>query len=191
MEELFTYLNGIHEMSSELINYLALHLKTKQLAKKNFLLKIGHVSKDICFITKGMFRCFYLVKDKEVSSWFMKEGDVIISMESFFKQTISYEAIQAMEDSTVHYITQDELQFAYRNFPEFNFTGRILLEKYYTLSEERLHSLRLRNAMDRYIFIRRHHADLEQRVPSKYLASYLGITEVRLSGIKRAANKFL
>jgi CRP/FNR family transcriptional regulator, anaerobic regulatory protein len=60
---------------------------------------------DIWFIEKGMLRCFYMLEDKEVSSWFMKEGDVTVSVESFFRQTISYESIQALEDSTVHYIT--------------------------------------------------------------------------------------
>ncbi|MDB5277940.1 MAG: Crp/Fnr family transcriptional regulator [Ferruginibacter sp.] len=191
MEELLHYLNSIHKMSPELVAYLRTHLKTKELAKKEFLLKIGHVSSNICFISKGILRCFYSFGDKDVSSWFMKEGDVIVSVESFFTQSVSYEAIQALEDTTIHYITYSELQYVFHNFPEFNFTARVLLERYYTLSEQRLHSLRLRNATDRYIYLRRHHAELEQRVPSKYIASYLGITEVRLSGIKRAANKIL
>jgi CRP-like cAMP-binding protein len=191
MEELLQYLNGIQEMSTDLIAYLAINLKTKHFAKKDFLLKSGHVSKDICFINKGIFRCFYQIDDKEVSSWFMKEGDVIFSVESFLKQTVSNESIQALEDSTVHYITYDELQYAYRHFPEFNTTGRILLEKYYTLSDQLLHALRLQQATERFLFLRRHHPDLIQRVPAKYLASYLGITEVRLSGIKMAANKIV
>lgn len=191
MEELLHYLNGIQEMSPELVAYLATNLKTKHLAKKDFLLKSGHVCKDICFINKGIFRCFYQVDDKEVSSWFMKEGDVIISVESFLQQTISNESIQALEDSIVHYITYNELQYAYRYFPEFNTTGRVLLEKYYTLSDQLLHALRLQQATERFLFLKRHHSELIQRVPAKHLASYLGITEVRLSGIKMAANKML
>jgi hypothetical protein len=77
----------------------------------------------------------------EVSSWFMKEGDVIVSVESFFKQKPSYESIQALEETTVHYISYDELQFIYKNFLEFNFVARVLAEHYYTLSEQRLYSI--------------------------------------------------
>lgn len=125
-----------------------------------------------------------MIEEKDVSSWFMKEGDVIISVESFFQQTASYESIQALEDCTLHYITYDELQFTFRNFPEFNFIGRVLIERYYTLSEQRLYSMRLQRSYDRYLYLMEHHSDLILRVPSKFLASYLGITEVTLSNIK-------
>jgi CRP-like cAMP-binding protein len=91
MEELLNYLNGIHPLSENLVDFLSRTLKTKKLLKKDYLLKRGHVSRDICFINKGLLRCFYLVDNKEVCSWFMKEGDVIVSVESFFSQTESYE----------------------------------------------------------------------------------------------------
>jgi len=114
----------------------------------------------------------------------MKEADVIISVESFFQQKESYESIQALDDCILYYITYDELQFIYRNFPEFNIVGRVITERYYTLSEQRLHAMRMQKANDRYAYLMQHHADLILRVPSKYLASYLGITEVTLSNIK-------
>ena len=184
MEELLQYLNSIHSLSEDLLAYLTTHLKTKHLDKKEYLLKKGHTSRDICFIGQGMLRCFYLIDDKEVSSWFMKEGDVIVSVESFFNQSPSYEAIQALEECTLYYITYDELQFIFRNFMEFNFIGRVLIEKYYTLSERRLYSLRMQKAQDRYKYLMDHHPELILRVPSKHLASYLGIAEPTLSTIK-------
>lgn len=184
MEELLKMLNSIHPLSNALIEYLATNLKTKLLKKKDFLLKKGHISKDICFINKGLLRCFYMIDDKEVSSWFMKEGDVIISVESFFKQCESFESIQALDDCVLYYITYSELQFTYRNFPEFNFVGRVLTERYYTLSEQRLYSMRMKKAQDRYGYLMEYHPELIQRVPSKFIASYLGITEVTLSNIK-------
>lgn len=184
MEELLHYLNGIYPLSENLIAYLSVNLKTMHLKKKDFLLKKGHVSKDICFINQGLLRCFYLIDDKEVCSWFMKEGDVIVSVESFFNQTASYEFIQALDNCIIHYITYEELQFIYRNFPEFNFVGRVVTERYYTLSEQRLYAMRMQRSNDRYAYLMKHHAELILRVPSKFLASYLGITEVTLSNIK-------
>ena len=114
----------------------------------------------------------------------MKEGDVIISVESFFTQKPSYEAIQAIEDCELYFIEYDELQFIYRHFPEFNFIGRVLTEKYYTLSEQRLYSMRMQRASERYQYLLDHFPELVKRVASKYLASYLGVTEVTLSKIK-------
>ena len=94
MEELLNNLGSIYTLSQGAIEYFSINLKTRKLNKKDFLLKIGHVSENIYFIHQGLLRCFYLVDGKEVSSWFMKEGDVMISVESFFKQAISYESIE-------------------------------------------------------------------------------------------------
>ncbi len=114
----------------------------------------------------------------------MKEGDVIISVESFFNQIPSHENIQALEDSILYYIEYNELQFLYHEHPEFNFVGRKLVEKYYQLSEKRLLSLRMQKAAQRYSFVMDNFPQIIQRVPSKYIASYLGITEETLSRIR-------
>lgn len=185
MNELFQYLNSIFPMSLELSEYLSRTLKSKKFARKEYLLVVGHVSKEIFFIESGLVRCFYDLHDKEVCSWFMKEGDVIISVESFFKQISSYENIQALEDTCTYFIDYNELQYLYQNFPEFNFIGRVLLEKYYALSEQRLYSLRMQTASERYYSLMQNFPEIIQRVPSKYIASYLGVAVETLSRSKK------
>jgi CRP-like cAMP-binding protein len=114
----------------------------------------------------------------------MKEGDVIISVESFYNQKPSYESIQALEDSTLFYITYNELQTIYQEYPEFNFIGRFLTEKYYCLSEQRLYSIRMQRSQERYDYLMEHHPELILRVQAKHLSTYLGITEVTMSRLK-------
>ena len=72
MEALFTLLNSIHPLSDGLVNHLATTLKAKTISKKQYLLKAGHVSRQICFIESGLLRCFYEQGENEVCSWFMK-----------------------------------------------------------------------------------------------------------------------
>ena len=184
MEKLLAYLNAIYPLSDELKSHLLQILKIAEISKKDYLLKAGHFCSRICFIEKGLFRCYYVKDDHEVCSWFMKEGDVIISVQSFYEQKTSYESIQALEDCTVIYIDYRELQHLYRQFPEFNFIGRILTEKYYCQSEQRLFSIRMQRSQERYDYLLEHHPELVLRVPAKYLASYLGITEVTMSKVK-------
>ena len=184
MKALFQLLASIHPVSDELQDYLSMTLKAKQVLKKQVLLKIGHINRNIYFVTEGLFRCYYIRDEKEVCSWFMKEMDVMVSVESFFKQVPSYEAIQALEDSMVYYISYEELQFVYNNFPAFNYNARVFAEKYYSLSEQRLYALRMQKAHERYSFLTTNFPELIQRVPSKYLASYLGVTDVTLSNIR-------
>lgn len=184
MEELLYFLESVHPLSDDLKIHLSKILKLKRLSKKDFLLKAGHVCWQVCFIKEGLLKCFYQHEGAEVCSWFMKEGDVIYSVESFLSQKESYESIQAIEDSTLYYIDYNELQNIYAVYPEFNFIGRVLTEKYYTLSEQRLYSLRMHKGIERYQFMMHNFPELMQRVPLKYLASYLGMTEVWLSKVR-------
>ena len=184
METLFYLLNSIQPMSDGLVNHLAQILKSRQLRKKEYLLKAGHICRVVGFIEKGLLRCFYVKGEVEVSTWFMKEFDVIISIESFYQQKESYESIQALEDTVLYYISYDELNYIYKTFPEFNFIGRVLTEKYYTLWAQQLYGLRMQQANERYKWLMDNHAELILRVPAKYIASYLGIDETTLSKIK-------
>lgn len=184
MEALLYFLNSIFPLSDGLKDHLLQILKHRELHKKDYLLKAGKVSKSICFIKKGLLRCFSLKDDKEVSSWFMKEGDIILSVNSFFTQTPSHESIQALEDSELFCISYDELEHIYRAYPEFNFIARVVIQKYYAQSEQRLYSLRMQRSNERYEFLLEHYPELILRVPAKYIASYLGMTEVYLSSLK-------
>ncbi len=184
MKEFFEILSSIHPLSAALQQHLSTVLKSVTIERKNFLLQEGEICKSICYIEKGLVRCFYNRHSKEVSSWFMREGDLIISVESFFQQKPSYESIQALEDCTLICIQYDELQDMYKTFYEMNFIARVFTEKYYTLSEQRLYSLRMQRAPERYKFLMDNFSELIKRVPSKYLSSYLSISEETLSRIK-------
>lgn len=184
MEALLQFLLAVHPMSEALIQHLALTVKLREVPKGQFILRAGHISRHVHFIHKGLLRCFYIKGDTDVCSWFMKEGDVIFSIESFYDQKESYESIQALEDCQLFYIDYSELQFIYQHFPEFNFIGRALTEKYHKLWAQQLYGIRMQQAADRYQWLLDHFPELILRVPAKYIASYLGITEVTLSSIK-------
>ena len=184
MEEIFAYLNSIYPIQLETKDYLLENLKPLTVSKKQFLLRQGNLCRNIYFIKIGLLRCYYLRDGKEICSWFMREGDVIISVESFFNQKESKENIQALEDCSLFYLSYHELQHAYQHFPDFNSIGRILTEKYYQLCEQRLYSLRMQKAHEKYQFIMNHFPQIIQRVPIKDIASYLGITIETLSRIR-------
>lgn len=184
-ENLFAFLDTIHPLSEELKSQLAFYLKTREFKKKSYLLKEGQVCDYIYFIELGLVRSFYTKNGNEICSWFMKENDVIISVDSFYRRKPSNEFVEAIEDTIVHYIHYDELQSLYKKFIEFNIIGRVLTEKYYQLSEERLFSIRKQKAVDRYNYLLEHHPEILQRVPRTYIASYLGITLETLSRIHK------
>lgn len=185
MTNLLNFLTSIHPISPKTIEFLSGTLKVKTLPKNTIMLKEGQICDSIYFIESGLVRSYYFKDDTEISSWFMKEGDVIISVESFYSQSPSKEYIQTLENTTVFGISYQDLSFLYHNYPEFNFIGRVLTEKYYRKSEERLHNMRKQKGISRYEFFRDNEPDLVQRVQSRYIASYLGLNMETLSRLKR------
>lgn len=190
MDKLMLFLDSIHPMSDALKTHLEATLKQREVKKKEYLLKAGNVSQQVCFIITGLLRCFCKKKNGvEVSSWFMKEGDVVFGIRSFHSQTPSDESIQALEDTTIFYLDYMELEYIYDHFPEFNYTGRILGTHYHVLWEKQLHTHRMYSGKEKYQLLEETDPDLLQRVPARYLASYLGITEVTLSRLKSQKSK--
>jgi len=184
MKDLLYLLGNIHPLSPLLQQYLSDKLKIRTVARKEFLLQSGNISRHIYFIKKGLLRCYYIETGREVCSKFMKEGDFIVAVSSFFEQKESIEYIQAVEDSSLYYICYDELQHIYKHFPEFNFIGRMLTTKCFLLSEQRLKFIRMKQAGDRYQSMLKFFPELVLRVPAKYIASYLGVSEETLSRIR-------
>jgi len=177
-------LNNVTPLTNGLETHLKSVLQLKELSKKSVLLSRGHVCEYIYFVAKGMLRCYYEKYDSQITSWFMKEGDIIISVKSFYTQKPSEESIVALEDTTLLGIHFNDLQDIYARFSEFNIVGRLLTTKYYIQSEERLYSLRKERAKDRYISLLETQPEILNRVPLKHVASYLGISLETLSRIR-------
>lgn len=185
MQSLLHTLKAVHPISSALEKHLEKVLLNKHFKKDQYLLKAGVVCSHIYFIESGIIRSFYDHHDNEINSWFFSEGDVIISVQSFYTREQGSECLQALEPTQTWYVSYDDLQFIYHNFPEFNFIGRVLTEKYYALSEQRLVAMRKQTATERYHHLLKTNPNLIQRVSSKNIASYLGISAETLSRIKK------
>jgi CRP-like cAMP-binding protein len=183
MEKLLAFLHQIFPLPEGLRAYLSVTLKSRTIARKDFLLLEGQVCREIYFIEQGLVRSFYTRGKRDVTAWFMKEGDVVISINSFFGQRPSADNIQALEETTVQYVSYEELEYMYRQFLTFNVNGRKVLTHYYLQSEARATSMRSMRARERYEWLLDNQPDLLQRVARKYIASFLGITEATLSNI--------
>ncbi len=186
-DKIIAYLGQLYPIAEGLRVWLKKTLKERRLARKELLLKAGERGDFICFIVNGLLRSYTLAEDgSDTTVWFMKEMDIAISVKSFYEQAPGREYIEALESSLLFYITYAELEEAYRLFPDFNILGRRLTERYYVLSEERLHCIRNKKAEDRYRFLQEHHPDIVERVPDKYISSYLDISTGTLCRLKHS-----
>ncbi|WP_205514320.1 Crp/Fnr family transcriptional regulator [Longitalea arenae] len=186
MEALFNLFDSIYPMSSGLQDYLSTNLKSRKLKKGELLVKKGHICTIGSFLCSGLLHCYYPENDRKITSWFLQEGKLAISVGSFFTQKISYETIEAMEPCELVYLTYQELQTAYSNYLELNYIIRSQLERYYMLKEEHTFQLqKVTTTKDRFDWFISTFPELVTRVPMRYIASFLGVTEETLSRIRK------
>ena len=185
MEALFEIFSQIHPMSSGLQDYIIKHLKCRKLKKKELLLKKHQTNSIGSFLNSGLLHCYYLENDKKITSWFLQEKRLAISVQSFFSQTPSYECIEAIEPCEIFYLTWEELQTAYKTYSELNYIIRELLQKYYMEKEQHAYQLQKgTNTRERFDWFIKSFPDLITRVPMRHVASFLGVTEETLSRIR-------
>lgn len=128
-------------------------------------------------------RGYTLLHGREVSSWFV-QADGRHSHSEFFTQQPSTEYLELLEPAVVHSTTHTEQQQLNRDFLEFNYVGRLLIEKYYVMSEQRAQNLRAHTAHERYQKLLRDFPTIFQRVTLHHIASYLGMAPETLSRLR-------
>ena len=159
-------------------------LKTENKKKGHYLIKAGQSTANLFVLQTGLVRGFYIKNDKEINTWFATENIIFGSALPLFSNHPSKENIQLLEDSVFHYISNQNLQELYKKHPEFNTIGRKIAEDYCLLLEDRIASLQVDSAEDRYRNLINDFPDISQRVSLGHISSYLGITQATLSRIR-------
>ncbi|MFW0735970.1 Crp/Fnr family transcriptional regulator [Flavobacterium sp. T12S277] len=179
-----TILDDIFQLPEESKNALKLGISEISYPKGHILLNAGKIESALYFIKKGIVRAYVDENDSEITFWFGKEGQTILSMKSYVEEQKGYETIELLEDCELYELKKAHLQQLFETDINIANWGRKFAEQELIKTEERLISRQFRNATDRYLELMKHHPELIQRIQLGHIASYLGITQVSLSRIR-------
>lgn len=154
------------------------------LPKGFILLSANKIEKNIYLIKKGMVRAYSDTENGQVTFWFGKEGDTVISMKSYVSNEKSYDNIELLEDCDLYCISADDINKLYSTDINIANWGRKFAETELLHVEERFISRQIKTATERYAELVSNTPYLLQRVPLGYIASYLGIIPASLSRIR-------
>jgi len=189
-DEMISYLKSVYPVPDDLKKAIWGKTQLLKVRKRKHILKAGEVCHDLYFIRKGLLRCYYYTRrGKEVSTWFMWENDVCVSIPSFYRQVPGYEYIQAIEDCELICIRYEDLYELFKSYPGFNFIGRELVQKYLLDWALQLQDIRLLRTKERYESLLERQPDRIRRIPQKYLASFLDMLPTSLSRVRKPKNK--
>ncbi|WP_428229655.1 Crp/Fnr family transcriptional regulator [Flavobacterium sp.] len=152
--------------------------------KGHILLRADKIETTIYFIRKGIARAYSNRDGNEVTFWFGKEGDTVLSMKSYVVNQKGYEDIELLEDCELFELKSEKLQQLFQEDIHIANWGRKFAEKELVKTEERLISRQFRTATERYTELLTDYPHLIQRVQLGHIASYLGISQVSLSRIR-------
>ncbi|MBS1752363.1 MAG: Crp/Fnr family transcriptional regulator [Bacteroidetes bacterium] len=161
----------------------------RQVPKKVKLLQEGKTARELYFIVKGLIRLFYTKEGEEITGYIFKEGLFASSYESFLRQTPGIQTLETLEECDLLTISYSRLQQLYEEIPKMHIIARKVAEQRFISAQIMLSSFILDSPEERYKKFEQEQGDLLLRVPHHIIASFLGITPVSLSRIRKRLKK--
>lgn len=163
--------------------------KPRKLSKKDLFIKEGDIPDCIAINVSGLLRCFYIdINGNDVTKYFCFEGSILSYLGLVLRKESKY-YIEALEDCLLLCADYDSFEKLINNNYFALKIIKTFLEQTLIYKEERESSFLLENTTERYIDLINAFPNIEQRINLGYIASYLGVSQVSLSRIRKKLNK--
>jgi CRP-like cAMP-binding protein len=174
------------QLTGEEKEYFISVLKPKKLRRRQYLAQAGEPCRYECFITKGCLRQYYVddngaerILAFAIEDYWMSDMHALITGEGALTN------IDALEDSELIMIEKKAFEELLIKVPRFERFFRIILQRAFVSHQRRIIENISLQADERYKRFIERYPSLEQRLPQKQIAAYLGITAESLSRIRR------
>ncbi|MDX2045577.1 MAG: Crp/Fnr family transcriptional regulator [Chitinophagaceae bacterium] len=186
MEQLLQAIRQMISISDNEADDFLQQVISRKFKRLETLSRPGVVPNEIFFINKGIVRV--VVTDNEGiehSIHFALENQFIADYSSFILKQPSLYTLQALEDTEAEVLPRSAVEWGYKNLKQGDKLGRRIAEYYFIYQDNRIRNLYARTPKERYDSITEVFPNIHNRVPQHMIASYLGITPVHLSRLKK------
>ena len=167
----------------ELLDLLQ-YCEVRAFDKRKIIVHEGDVDNYLNLVVKGLIRKYLPVRKDEVILQLATEGHVVQSEISFLTKTPSMVVLETLEPTIMVSLTYDKMEEALDKFPKGERLGRMILQGMFIKKDENRYNRLLKSTRERFFEYIEHHPHMLQRVPQKYLASYLQIKPETFSRLK-------
>ncbi|MGS2727535.1 Crp/Fnr family transcriptional regulator [Psychroserpens sp. BH13MA-6] len=181
MKEIIKSHINLSDEGYNLLNGIAIE---KNVDKNQILFFPNKPTNKILFLKKGLLRGYKIIDGKDYTHHFYFANWFATDFSSFLNGNPSQLFIESTEDSSYFEFQKKDLYSLYNQSHEIEKLGRLIAEKAFLATVEKLADLQLLDLHERYEALMLKNPDLFQRVPQKYIASFMGVSEQSLSRIK-------
>jgi CRP-like cAMP-binding protein len=161
-------------------------LQVRRTTKNEILLQQGETCREMYFVESGCLRIYQLHADgAETNILFCPENWWASDGLSFANGTVAEYGISSLEDSTLVSISAANLQNLFDQIPKLERFFRLLFQNAFGLMQRRLNLALSTSSKDRFEIFYKQYPTLIDRISQKHIASYLGITPVFLSILRK------
>lgn len=180
----FKILETFHPLSEGLKEELLDSTCIEKYPKGYKLFSCNEIISDAYYIQKGIARTFYCNNIREITTNITSENKIFTSPSSFFTGQPSFEEGELMEDSVLIKMSRNTIEHLCLKYLELNFIMRRLGELFYVALDQRVYSLHMKTAQERYDNLMITFPGYFQRISLGIISSYLGMTQETLSRLR-------
>jgi CRP-like cAMP-binding protein len=157
--------------------------------KDEYILEQGKYCNHLWFINKGGVKAFESIDGQDRVTYFFLENMFFTNYYCWVTSNTSDITFKAVEKSEIIEIDYFKLELLCKKHHIFDTIGRKMAERIF-VQEFQLRKLLLNcTATERYEYLEKERPELFQRFALKDIASFIGITDVSLSRIRKVRNK--
>ncbi len=158
----------------------------RQLKPGAAFIEAGESSRHFAFVNSGLLRLFYRHNDgRELNKSFVTENHFVGAYSAYLTDTPTRFTIEALEQTLLLEASLDRVVELSEQYPCWEHFRRLLTEQLYIRKEQREAEFLLDDAETRYHLFQQRYPGLEDRIAQYHIASYIGITPVALSRIRK------
>lgn len=187
MEQIRQVMKQMINITEEELNTFIGQTVSKTFKRQEIVSRPNTIPNEIFFINKGLIRV--LITDHEGTEHtihFALENQFIADYSNFLQKQPSFYSLQAIEETQVVILPRAAIEWGYENLKGGQKLGRLIAEFYFIYQDDRIKNMYARTPKQRYDSITEVFPNIHNRVPQHMIASYLGITPVHLSRLKKA-----
>jgi CRP-like cAMP-binding protein len=189
IEKVLGYLGQFMQLEANDILQLMPYCEFREFDKRTVIVQPGDTDQYLSMVIKGLVMKYITVKKTQAILQLATEGHVIAAEISYLARVGSLVYIETLEPTVLLSMRYDKMEEALLHYPKGEELGRKILESMYIRKDEKKFLWQSMNPRERFLHYVEHHPHMLQRVPQKYLASYLNIKPETFSRLKHLTKK--